>query len=189
MRIVKIAVLLILGVVLVSGIACGGDGGTVPTPKPTPTPTTAPTPIPTPTHTPTLEMQVKSCDEAYTAVRNLLDNLAQTPSSALALSNYWAALYYTSCQAYDEDYNPLWGEYDKEQVDVFAVSHYIAPVEDIEPWDTLLEWTTWEAPAPDGTYALCMWWVSPYYPESAYVGAADSNAAVVWYELRPPLPE
>lgn len=48
MKIARIAVILLLGMMLVSGLACGGDGE--PTPAPTPTPT--PTPTSTPTSTP-----------------------------------------------------------------------------------------------------------------------------------------
>jgi len=44
----RITVILLLGILLVSGFACGGDGE----PGPTPTPTTTPTPTLTPTREP-----------------------------------------------------------------------------------------------------------------------------------------
>lgn len=49
MKITRIALLLFLGILLVSGFACGGDGELAPTPTPTATPTHTPTPTPTPT--------------------------------------------------------------------------------------------------------------------------------------------
>lgn len=50
-RITRIAVILLLGILLISGFACDGDGEPTPTPSLMPTPT--PTPHPTPTFTPT----------------------------------------------------------------------------------------------------------------------------------------
>ena len=46
MKKLKIAIVLLLGVMLVSGLACCGDGGGLPTPTPTLTPTPTPTPRP-----------------------------------------------------------------------------------------------------------------------------------------------
>ena len=66
----RIAVVLLLVIVLVSGLACCGGGESVPTPTPMPTPTATPTPTPTPTPLPTVVM---SCDQARDAVQIALD--------------------------------------------------------------------------------------------------------------------
>lgn len=53
MKKARIAIVLLLGILLVSGFACDGDGEPTPTSTPMPTPTTTPTLTPTPTPTPT----------------------------------------------------------------------------------------------------------------------------------------
>ena len=62
----RIAVVLLLVIVLVSGLACCGGEESVPTPTPTVTPTPTPTPTPLPT-------VVMSCDQARDAIQIALD--------------------------------------------------------------------------------------------------------------------
>ena len=66
MKITRIAVILLLGILLVSGFACCPEGaGPVATPTPTPTPTATPTPLPTVT---------MSCEQARDAIQVALDD-------------------------------------------------------------------------------------------------------------------
>ncbi|MCK5653951.1 MAG: hypothetical protein KAH98_02315 [Dehalococcoidia bacterium] len=60
MRIARIAAVLLLGIMLISSFACGGDEA----PTPTPTPTGTPTPLPTVT---------MSCEQALAAIQQALD--------------------------------------------------------------------------------------------------------------------
>ena len=62
MKIIRIAVIVFMGTLLLVGAACGGGGNAEPTP--TPTATATPTPLPT---------VVMSCDQARDAIQIALD--------------------------------------------------------------------------------------------------------------------
>gem|GEM_PF-5153309 len=59
MKINRLAIIVLLGAVLLAGVACGGEGGAQPTP--TPAPTMTPAAIATPTPTPTSTMDLSFC--------------------------------------------------------------------------------------------------------------------------------
>ena len=70
MKIRTMAAILILGILLVSALACGGGGEPAPTPTPTPMVTPTPTPSPTPTESPVPTREVSgviTTDTVWTA--------------------------------------------------------------------------------------------------------------------------
>jgi hypothetical protein len=166
MRVTRIVLILLLGILLVSGVACGPMAP--PTPTPTPTPTATPTPTPTPTPT----KQVNSCVDANTALYVYLDSLAQSTSGAIALSYYWAARYTSYCGAYDEDGYPL-EEAELEELYYFVIEERVHLIVEGEPlWEILPEST--------GNNAECQWCV---FPEDGSVIPCNANAARVKAEL------
>lgn len=89
MKITRIALLLFLGILLVSGFACGGDGELAPTPTPTATPTHTPTPTPTPT--PIFQLSPLTISPAE-AVSGQMVSISTTLSNAGGAGTYPAEL-------------------------------------------------------------------------------------------------
>ena len=154
MRITRIAIVLVLGIVLVSGLACGDDGEPSPTPAPT--------------------RQVRSCIEAYEVLDEYLDSLPQSSSGAVAASNYYDALSwgYRDCVALGTDESPV-EEDEPGEIYCFIIEDNIAVTVEGEPlWEML--------PDYEANTAECVWYV---FSQDGSVVHWNANAARVQEEM------